>query len=229
MKIDGSDIVRLTNNEIDEQGPVFSPDGTKIAFQRGAGFSEDQHAQIMLMNADGSNPVNISNSSSDDFGTPAWQPLSAPLQVPTPAVVQFESPNFNVNEGSTSVQFNVVRLGDTSEAISVKFNSANDTASDRSDYTRLFGMLQFAPGETSKSILLLLNDDAFFEGNETLLLQLRDLTGNTVFGNSGSAVVSILDNEIPPGPPVPNPVDNSEFFVRQHYHDFLNREPDPDG
>jgi hypothetical protein len=26
-----------------------------------------------------------------------------------------------------------------------------------------------------------------------------------------------------------NPIDSSEFFVRQHYLDFLNREPDPDG
>jgi hypothetical protein len=26
-----------------------------------------------------------------------------------------------------------------------------------------------------------------------------------------------------------NPVDNSSFFVRQHYHDFLNREPDASG
>ncbi len=27
----------------------------------------------------------------------------------------------------------------------------------------------------------------------------------------------------------PNPVDDSAFFVRQHYRDFLNREPDPEG
>ena len=26
-----------------------------------------------------------------------------------------------------------------------------------------------------------------------------------------------------------NPVDDSQFFVRQHYRDFLNREPDPSG
>jgi len=28
---------------------------------------------------------------------------------------------------------------------------------------------------------------------------------------------------------LPNPIDNSDFFVRQHYRDFLNRDPDPDG
>ena len=29
--------------------------------------------------------------------------------------------------------------------------------------------------------------------------------------------------------PTDNPIDDTQFFVRQHYRDFLNREPDPDG
>jgi hypothetical protein len=40
-------------------------------------------------------------------------------------------------------------------------------------------------------------------------------------------VLVINDND--PSPPPPNPVDDSQFFVRQHYHDFLNREPDAAG
>jgi Tol biopolymer transport system component len=227
MKIDGSDIVRLTNNQIEEYGPVFSPDGTKIAFQRGQAFGENQNAEIWVMNADGSNQTNITNSSSEDFGPPAWQPLSAPAQVPPPAVLQFEAASYSINESSTSFQINVLRSGNTAEAVSVKFDSANGTASDVSDYTRLFGVLQFAPGETSKSISLLLNDDAFIESTETFSLSLHDLTGNSVLANSGSATVSILDNDVVP--PSTNPLDNSEFFVRQQYHDFLNREPDPNG
>src|SRR6185503_1891195 len=39
----------------------------------------------------------------------------------------------------------------------------------------------------------------------------------------------ILDNDT--NPPAPNPVDNSDalFYVREHYYDFLNREPDGPG
>ncbi|HZB47239.1 MAG TPA: hypothetical protein VE360_18405 [Pyrinomonadaceae bacterium] len=33
----------------------------------------------------------------------------------------------------------------------------------------------------------------------------------------------------PPFTQVPNPIDGSDFFVRQHYLDFLNREPDASG
>jgi hypothetical protein len=37
----------------------------------------------------------------------------------------------------------------------------------------------------------------------------------------------IHDNDF--GPPASNPADDTAFFVRQHYHDFLNREPDTGG
>ena len=39
--------------------------------------------------------------------------------------------------------------------------------------------------------------------------------------------MTISDNDTAPAPT--NPIDNSEFFVRQHYHDFFNREPDAAG
>ena len=227
MKVDGTDVVRLTDDQVDEQGPVFSPDGTKIAFQRGLAFGENQNAEIIVMNADGSNPTNVTNSTSEDFGPPAWQSLSAPLEAPTPAVMQFDSPAFSVNEGNTSLQINILRTGNTAEEVSLKVDSANVSASDVSDYARFFETLHFAPGETSKSISLLLTDDAFVEGTETFSLKLHDLTGNSVVANSGSTTVSIIDNDV--APPTANPLDNSVFFVRQHYHDFLNREPDPEG
>jgi hypothetical protein len=41
------------------------------------------------------------------------------------------------------------------------------------------------------------------------------------------SVIGIQDNDS--NPAVPNPITNSEFFVRQHYSDFLNRQPDQSG
>jgi Tol biopolymer transport system component len=227
MKIDGTNIIRLTNNQMEAQRGVFSPDGTKIAFQRRRAFAEDQILEIFVMNADGSNQTDITNSSSEDLGPPAWQSLSSPLQVPPPALLQFDAASYSVSESKTSLQINVLRTGDTAEEISVRFESDNETASEGSDYTRIFGTLHFAPGETSKGVTVLLNEDALVEGTETFSINLRDLTGNTALGNAGSAVISILDNDVVP--PTSNPLDNTEFFVRQHYHDFLNREPDPVG
>ena len=43
-------------------------------------------------------------------------------------------------------------------------------------------------------------------------------------GSPSHAEVKILDDDT--GAPASNPIDDASFFVRQHYLDFLNREPD---
>jgi CHRD domain/Domain of unknown function (DUF4214) len=46
-------------------------------------------------------------------------------------------------------------------------------------------------------------------------------------GSPSRATLKIIDNDT--GAPVTNVVDDTTFFVRQNYLDFLNREPDPSG
>lgn len=229
MNADGSNQTRLTNDLFDDNYPVFSPDGILIAFQRGQSspVNPADNTEIFVMNTDGSNQTNITNNRADDFGPPAWQPLSSPPQNPPPAILQFAADSYNVNENAGSVAVTVTRSGNTTEATTVQYESAAGTASDRSDYTSAFGTLSFAPGETNKSFSILLTDDAFIENPETVVLSLHDLTGNAILKGEGQAVVSIADNDTAPAPI--NPVEDSQFFVRQHYHDFFNREPDSSG
>jgi len=229
MNVDGSNQTRITNNLLDDNAPVFSPDGTKIAFQRGQAspVNPADNTEIFVMNTDGSNQTNITNNRADDFGPPAWQPLTSPPQNPPPAVLQFDAASYNVNENAGSLVVTVTRSGNTTEATSVQYETADGTALNHSDYTSAFGAISFAPGETSKSFSVLLTDDAFVESPETIALTLFDLTGNAILGAAGQATVSIADNDTAPAPS--NPVEDSQFFVRQHYHDFLNREPDAAG
>jgi Tol biopolymer transport system component len=56
----------LTNSAADDRAPAWSPDGTKIAFVR--------RGDIFVMDADGSNPTNLTNSQSMDNQGPAWSP-----------------------------------------------------------------------------------------------------------------------------------------------------------
>ena len=53
LNADGSDLKRLTTNTFDEYSPVWSPDGTKIAFS--SNLSGDY--EIHVMDADGSNAM----------------------------------------------------------------------------------------------------------------------------------------------------------------------------
>jgi CSLREA domain-containing protein len=69
MFADGSGVARLTNNSVDDFGPVWSPDGTKLAFVR----EVNGLGQLFVMNDDGSNEANISNGSGP-VNEAAWSP-----------------------------------------------------------------------------------------------------------------------------------------------------------
>jgi hypothetical protein len=54
--------------------------------------------------------------------------------------------------------------------------------------------LTFADGETSKTFTISILDDSRTEGNETVLLALKDIAGGAKFGLK-KAVLTILDKE----------------------------------
>jgi glucose/arabinose dehydrogenase len=151
---------------------------------------------------------------------------SATLTVVNGPELQFTAAGYSRSEAQQNISVDVVRSGDASGTASVGYTTANGTASDSSDYTTAIGTLVFAPGETIKSINVLLTDDAYAEGNETFSLILSSPTG-AALGPQGSALFTINDND--PAPPSTNPADQTSVFVRQQYLDFLNREPDPGG
>src|SRR5204863_960454 len=96
------------------------------------------------------------------------------------------------------------------------------------DYEISLGKISFAPGETVKTVRILIVNDNFVEGNETINLALSNPTGTGVgLGSPNQATLTIVDNDSVA--PTTNLIDDSTFFVRQHYLDFLNREPDPSG
>jgi len=142
-----------------------------------------------------------------------------------PATVQFEAVGYTAAENSGGLNIIVTRTNNSSVESSVDYAAAGGTASDRSDYTTLTGTLRFAPGETSKTITVLLTDDAYVEGNESVNLILRN-AGGAVLGNQSAATLTITDNDTSSST---NPINDTPTFVRQHYNDFLNRVPDQGG
>jgi TolB protein len=66
--------INLTRSEARENWPVWSPDGSQIAYQRRAPKgSDDDQLDIWVMNADGSNPRPLTNNPAHDY-LPAWSP-----------------------------------------------------------------------------------------------------------------------------------------------------------
>lgn len=158
--------------------------------------------------------------------TPTPTPTATPTPTPTPtSVVQFSASNYNVIEDCTAVTVTVNRIGDTSGAASVNYNTSDVTATERKDYITALGKLKFTAGETSKTFVVLINEDSFVEGPETLSLILSNPSG-TALGAPTIATISIADDA---SEGASNVIDDPQSFVCQHYHDFLNRQPDPSG
>src|SRR5207253_1016041 len=76
------------------------------------------------------------------------------------------------------------------------------------DFATTVGTLQFAAGETSKTINIPIIDDALVEGDETFQLVLSNPTG-VILSTPATATVTIHDND---QSGEPNPIFASTFF-----------------
>ena len=150
-----------------------------------------------------------------------------PNVTPTPEI-KFGSPSGVIPESGGVAHVPVLRSGDGSVDIYVDYATSDGTASSRSDYTAARGTLHFAPGEFIKEFTYLVTNDDTDEPDETLTVTLSNFVGSRgQLEAIPTRVLTIQDDDAATSPD--NPIDRSDFFVRQHYHDFLNREPDADG
>jgi uncharacterized delta-60 repeat protein len=164
---------------------------------------------------------------------------------PPPATIQFSNPTYTVSESAGFANVNVTRSGDTSTGVAVDYSTSDNSnvipdeaqavalcgtvnggALSKCDFNTALGTLSFAPGETTKSFTVLVTQDSYVEGTERAPLTLSNPTNASVLGSQSTAVLEIMDD---PTEPPTNAIDDARNFVRQHYHDFLNREPDQAG
>jgi len=70
MNVDGTGQTRLTNNNVHDCDPDWSPDGKTILFGR----KSSDISEIWTMKENGSNPKLILRPGGTDFSTPSWSP-----------------------------------------------------------------------------------------------------------------------------------------------------------
>src|SRR6266436_5479988 len=143
---------------------------------------------------------------------------------PTPTV-QFSAAGYNVQEDLTALTITVTRSGDSSGSASVNYASVDGTATQKGDFELALGTLNFAPGDTSRTFQVLINEDMYVEGNESFTLSLSNPSGASL-GQQSTATVTIVDDALES---LTNPIDDPQSFAYMQYHDFLGREPDSIG
>lgn len=128
-------------------------------------------------------------------------PIALPVDLETldictnlPAKVSVN--NVSVNETAGSVEFAVSLLTESPNTVTVDFATENVTASSPADYQQTSGTLTFLPGEITKVVPVLINDDAVGEGDETFQLSMSNPVNATLVSAAGTA--TILDNELSP-------------------------------
>ncbi len=142
--------------------------------------------------------LSLSNPSAGDLGV---VPEATLIIVSDDSGIGFASGTFAVGEGVAGgqVQLTVNRSGATNEVSTVSYATvANGTATALEDFTPVSGILVFAPGEDSKTIIVPILDDGLIEPTETFSVVLTNATGSSSL-QTATTVVSIVDNDFSPG------------------------------
>ncbi|HEX8503415.1 MAG TPA: Calx-beta domain-containing protein [Pyrinomonadaceae bacterium] len=202
--------------------------GPATCVEGGANFPAPSPTTAALRNADGCADA---DNNAADFSTAAPAPrnsATAQRLCPSPSStssLQFALSAASVGEGAGFAEILVTRAGSVGPT-SVQYATTDETATERSDYTTALGTLEFAAGEASKSFRVLITDDARPEGGESLTVSLNHPTNGVTLDTRHIMRLSITDDDAAAGA---NPVEATDFFVRQHYFDFLARTPDTPG
>ena len=102
-----------------------------------------------------------------------------------------------VQEGpGAALAFSVTLDRSTSAAVQVDYATRDGTAQAGSDYTANSGTLNFAPGETAKTVTVAVLDDSHDEGSETLTLVLSNPSG--AYLADGEATGTIENSDLMP-------------------------------
>lgn len=229
-------VAYATANDTATAGSDYQTASGTMTFLSG----ETQKTITVLVNGDTVNEpdedffVNLSNPS--NVSILDGQGLGTILNDDAPGI-EFSAAAYTVNEDGVDAVITINRVGDLSQPATVDYatsdqagttpcNVAGGLASQRCDYEMTVRTLRFAAGESTRTILIPIIDDTYVEGPESFTLSLSNPTG-AALGSLSAATATIVDNDRVAG--AQNPLDDTAFFVRQHYVDFLNREPDPAG
>lgn len=139
-------------------------------------------------------PVDIEGNprpqgASSDAG--AYERAGAPL--PTLAIADTGVPEGDA--GTTPASFTVTLSAAAAQNVTVAYATANGSATAPSDYTAASGTVTFAPGQTTRAVVVSVVGDTALEPNETFTVSLSSPSGATVA--DGQATGTIQNDDLP--------------------------------
>ena len=242
--LENSDWTNVHVLENDSSAPDTNEPFSVVALtQPTHGVAELNAGGVRYMPAAGySGPDSFTYTVSDGNGGSDSATVDVTVAPPPAIAVRFSRADYNVTEGCVPATLTIVLDHEiASETVTVDYSITGGTASQKSDYTYAAGTLvpaiampeypttgriSFSKGDTNRQIQVLINEDGYAEGTETVTVALSNPVG-VYLAEPSSAMLKIDDND--PVDSQTNPIDDPATFVCQHYHDFLHRQPDAAG
>ena len=117
------------------------------------------------------------------------------LTVSPPPLVSFSATNYNVDEDEGNAVITVkVEPSSASGTVMVDYKTEDGSATAPDDYTAVNSTLTFAPGQSSGTFTVAIEDDNANEADETITLTLFNVTGGFL-GTPASATLTIEDDD----------------------------------
>lgn len=178
-----------------EMDPTAFGEGKKYIGQLGVLTDESGNADFETFILDaGYSGQFITATATDSAGNTSQYGNAVVTDYPG-GVLQFRVAAVNVNEGSTSVNIEVVRSNGDNSAVSVQFSTSNGTATAGQDYIATNGTVTFGAGVSFALFQISTIQDTFNELNETLELTLHSPSAGATLGAQTKMTVTILDND----------------------------------
>lgn len=95
----------------------------------------------------------------------------------------------SANEGGGPLSFTVQLTNDSASTVTVGYATSDGGATVGSDYTGVSDTLTFSPGQTSKTVQVVIDDDGTAEDDETVLLGLSSPTNASIVDAQGIGTI----------------------------------------
>lgn len=113
--------------------------------------------------------------------------------------IRLSKATYSVGEAGKQVTITAMRVGGSSGAVGVSYETSDGTATAGSDYTSIPGVLAWADGDkANKNFTILIANDTLDEAIETFTMKLTAPTGGAILSSPSVGTGTITDNDPTP-------------------------------
>jgi VCBS repeat-containing protein len=177
-------IVTSDNAGLFATQPAIDASGT-LTFTPAAGATGIAHVTVQLHDNGGTADGGADTSAAQSFTITVTAAATPTLSIGDSSLIEG-------NSGTKPMPFVVTLSVASAVPVTVSYSTLAGTASSSRDFLPASGTLTFAPGETSKTITVMIIGDTLKESNETLVVRLSNPVNATMVKSEGTG--TILDD-----------------------------------